>query len=428
MCNYLNKKDDFVNLTLNILELLNQDIHREDIIKDIVFFIKDFTKFDAIGIRLQMGEDYPYYSTMGFSDEFIDLENSLCKRDNENKIITDENGYPCLSCMCGTVIRGKTDISYPFFTKGGSFWSNNTTSLLRETTDEDRQSETRNRCNGFGYESVSLIPLKFKNKNIGLLQINDRRKNMFTLKIVSFFERLGESIGIAIGQKLAMEELKNKNEELERFSYTVSHDLQEPLRTVISYCQLLKKDYENQYIDYILNSSQRMKKLIKDLLSFSEIGNKNLVCEKNDLNLIIEEIKCDYSSLIVENGVTIKSEELPVLMCNYNNMKQLFSNLISNAIKFRRKKEDLIVEIFFKEKGDFWEFCVKDNGIGIDSKYFGKIFGVFERLYSKKEYPGTGIGLSICKKIIDYHKGKIWIKSTEGKGSEFYFTILKNNY
>lgn len=182
------------NLSSQVLELLNQTINRTDLMKDILFLVKAATGFEAVGIRLGEGEDFPYYETIGFSKEFVKAERYLCARDQTGGITRDSAGQPYLECMCGNVISGRTNPCFPFFTEGGSFWTNSTTELLASTTEEDRQAHTRNRCNSAGYESVALIPLRYDNKNIGLLQLNDSQKNLFTSNLIWFFEEVGSSI------------------------------------------------------------------------------------------------------------------------------------------------------------------------------------------------------------------------------------------
>jgi len=194
-------------LATYIIELINKQSNRDDFIRDILFFIKVVTGLEAVGIRLQEGEDFPYFETIGFSNNFVKAENYLCARDHAGDLIRDDKGNPCLECMCGNIICGRTDPSLPFFTEAGSFWTNSTTALLASTTKEDRQGRTRNRCNKAGYESVALIPLRCDEKIIGLLQFNDRRKNIFTETLIGFFERIGSSIAIAL-------ELKQKEDNI----------------------------------------------------------------------------------------------------------------------------------------------------------------------------------------------------------------------
>ncbi len=201
---------------MEIMGLLNQSTGKTDTIRVILHLIKKFTGMKAVGIRLREGDDYPYYETSGFPEVFIDKENFLCARDDHGEIIRDAFGHAELECMCGNVIRGRTDPSLPFFTQGGSFWSNCTTNLLASTTETDRQGHTRNICNASGYESVALIPLRSAEERVGLLQLNDTRKNMFTLDMIEFFEGVGASIGIALARKTAKEALLRAHDELEK--------------------------------------------------------------------------------------------------------------------------------------------------------------------------------------------------------------------
>ncbi|MBM4137519.1 MAG: PAS domain S-box protein [Nitrospira sp.] len=204
------RAEEYQKLLTQVLELLNQTAEKSDIdiIRNIVLLIKELTGFEAVGVRLKEGLDFPYYYTSGFPSDFVEAERYLCARDQAGELILDSKGNPYLECMCGNVICEITNPSLPFFTKGGSFWTNSTTELLASTTEEDRQARTRNRCNGEGYESVALIPLRSNSEIIGLLQLNDSRKGMFTLEMVSFFERIGDSIGIALAHKQAEELLK----------------------------------------------------------------------------------------------------------------------------------------------------------------------------------------------------------------------------
>ncbi len=197
------------SLKLKILDKINNSIVWKDSIEDIVNEIKEFTGFEAVGLRLHEGEDFPYYVTQGFPAQFVEAENYLCNRDSKGEIIRDSDGNPYVECMCGNVICGRIDTRKDFFTDGGSFWSNNTSKLLAESTDEDRQTRTRNRCNSEGYESVALIPLKTGREVIGLIQLNDKRTNRFTMRLIQTMEDIGISIGTAFLRKQAEKELEN---------------------------------------------------------------------------------------------------------------------------------------------------------------------------------------------------------------------------
>ncbi|MGP8215496.1 MAG: PAS domain S-box protein [Bacteroidia bacterium] len=223
-------------------------------------------------------------------------------------------------------------------------------------------------------------------------------------------------------------ELERSNSELEQFAYVASHDLQEPLRTISSYVQLLATRYKNEldkdaneFIDFAVDGSRRMRTLINSLLEYSRV-NRVKPFEWIETTDILKEIQLDMKDQINETGVNIKYNGLPRIYGDTVLIGQLFQNLIGNAIKFRSEKKPEI-KISGKRKNGEYLFSVEDNGIGISSEYSEKIFVIFQRLNSRDKYPGTGIGLSICKKIVERHGGKIWVESEPGKGSKFYFTI-----
>lgn len=221
---------------IKILEHLNADTDGSDMIHEILHMIKAFSGIEAVAIRLKEGEDYPYFSANGFPESFLQAEKYLCP--NEGR---DENGNPVLDCMCGTVICGRADPSYPFFSDGGSFWSNGTSELLRDADVEGRQSNTRNTCNRSGYESVALIPLKSRGKTIGLLQLNDRRAGCFTIEFIQFMERIGNGIGIAL-ERSRSEDILNDEVRMEgifEMAGTVCHQLNQPLMAISGCSDLL---------------------------------------------------------------------------------------------------------------------------------------------------------------------------------------------
>jgi PAS domain S-box-containing protein len=230
-----------------------------------------------------------------------------------------------------------------------------------------------------------------------------------------------------------MTKLKRSNKELERFAYVSSHDLQEPLRMVALYSQLLERRYKdkldedaNDFIEYIVDGAQRMRQLIDDLLQYSRISSQSREFEEVNLDKVLDIVLKNLSILIVENNGTVNHDPLPNVFADQNQMLQVFQNLITNAIKFHGQNPPEI-DISTHKKGDIWTFSVKDNGIGIEPKHQKQIFEVFKRLHHDREkYPGSGIGLSITQKIITRHGGKIWVESELGRGSTFYFTIPEN--
>ena len=233
--------------------------------------------------------------------------------------------------------------------------------------------------------------------------------------------------------KQSEEELKRSNQELERFAYVSSHDLQEPLRMVKLYSQLLERRYKdkldsdaNDFIEYIVEGSNRMRELIDDLLDYSRVTSQAKEFEKVELETVLDVVIHNLALPIDENDVLISHESLPSLFVDKNQMIQVFQNLVSNAIKFHGQNPPEINISVQKDEKE-WIFSVSDNGIGIDPKHQKQIFEVFKRLHhNREEYPGSGIGLSITQKIIQHHGGRTWVESQPGKGSTFYFTIPTN--
>ncbi len=226
------------------------------------------------------------------------------------------------------------------------------------------------------------------------------------------------------------QEMKRSNQELEQFAYVVSHDLQAPLGTIASFAQLLQNRYPDQldskalqFIDRIIAGSLRMQQLIDDLLQYSRVGRMARVFETVNCDRILSQALANLETKINETQALITSDSLPAIAGNSMGLLQVFQNLISNALKYHHPNISPEIYIRVSLQEDMWIFSIQDNGIGIETKHLERIFQIFQRLHSDKEYPGTGIGLAICKKIVELHGGKIWVESCPLKGSTFYFTI-----
>jgi PAS domain S-box len=227
-----------------------------------------------------------------------------------------------------------------------------------------------------------------------------------------------------------VENLKRSNEDLERFAYIASHDLQEPLRNVVSFSQLLSRRYQgklgadaDEYIGYIVEGGKRMQILVQDLLEYSRVNTRGQAFGSVSCEEVIAQVIKNLQTAITENEATIQNHPLPTVLADPTQLPLVFQNLLGNAIKFRRQDEPPSISISAKKTGDWWTFAVQDNGIGIDSAFYDRIFVIFQRLHGRNEYPGTGVGLAIVKKIIERHRGRIWVESEVGKGSTFYFTL-----
>jgi signal transduction histidine kinase len=225
------------------------------------------------------------------------------------------------------------------------------------------------------------------------------------------------------------EELARSNRDLEQFAYVASHDLQEPLRMVTSYVQLLARRYKgkldsdaDEFIGFAEGGAIRMWKLTNDLLTYSRVGTRSKQLEPTDCETVLNQSLNNLKVAIEENGAVVTHDPLPTVMADNPQLVQLFQNLIGNAIKFRGK-EPPRVHVSAGRNGNGWTFSVRDNGIGIAPEYAERIFIIFQRLHGREEYPGTGIGLAICQKIVERHGGRIWVESQVGKGATFHFTL-----
>ncbi len=562
-------------LVNDILRVVNRgvgDLHC--LMKEMLRLLRESTGFDAVGLRLRLGENFPYFEHDGFSDEFLREENFLCAKRGDGSTIRDDQGQAVLECTCGLVLSGRTDPTLPFFTEGGSFWTNVSSDLLALTPEVDPRTNPRNRCIHVGYQSVALIPVRAAEEIIGLLQLNGRREGCFTPESIRFYESLADNIGLALQRKRAEEalresearfrsmfeghgavmlllerntgrivdandaaarfygysreqlrsmrvtqinqlpppevsaelrnaasvgknhflfphrlaggevrwvevyssavsikdqpmlfsvihdvtarreaeealrrlnaeleavndglaatadELARSNQELEAFAYIAGHDLQEPLRNISGFAMLIQERYKGQldargdeYIGFMYEGAQRMSQMISDLLAYSRVGTKGKQFMPVDMNSIVEYARGNLQAAIAEAGATVTSDALPTMSVDATQMGQLFQNLIGNAIKFRAPGRPPEVHVSAQREGEHWLVRIRDNGIGIEPSQAQRVFVLFQRLHTRDKYEGMGIGLAICKKIIEGHGGKIWVESKPGEGSTFCFTL-----
>lgn len=299
-------------------------------------------------------------------------------------------------------------------------------SRLLSTSSDDQSQDYKN--------------LFFSNPYLGQtgsgIELNCMRKNgqefPAELSVSPLITEEGIIVSVAIrdiSERKYIKELESKNKELEQFTYISSHDLQEPINTIIGLAMLLEANHNRQldaeglsYVRYIHESSMRMTTLISGLLAYSRLGHARQI-ETVDCNELLDQVLADIKAKIDKNNAIIHIEKLPVIQGSQLELRLLFQNLLSNAIKFRKKDIPPIIKIRARQHSRYFHFTIEDNGIGMEEKHLEKIFIIFQRLNSKQEYEGTGIGLAHCKKIVALHGGEIWVESTPGKGSKFHFTF-----
>ncbi|VVB64131.1 Methanogenesis regulatory histidine kinase FilI [uncultured archaeon] len=445
----------------DILKIANNNVDQVPLLRGAVDYLKNFSHCTAVGIRLlDEAGNIPYQAYDGFSQSFYELESPLSIKSDQ--------------CMCINVIKGDVDSKLPFYTDGGSFYMNGTTRFLATVSEEDK-GRTRNVCNQVGYESVALVPIRFEERIFGLIQLSDPRENMVPLDMVEVVEKIAMQLGTAIVRvkaqqalkesevelRIARDELEQRvqertaelskasvelearaaelvkktedlarsNSELEQFAYVASHDLQEPLRMITSKVQLLSRRYDgildkdaDDFIAYAVDGTKRMQQLINDLLAYSRVGTRGKPPAPTDFEDVFREAMANLRMAAEEAGAVVTHDQLPTANADRLQMVQLFQNLIGNAIKFRGKDVPR-VHVSARPVEENWVFSVMDNGIGIDPQFHDRIFTIFQRLHGREEYPGTGIGLAVSKKIVERHGGRIWLESELGKGTTFYFTV-----
>lgn len=343
--------------------------------------------------------------------------------------------------IAGSIYSKVLDAGYPLF--------------FPEIPDEVIKGYIKNKENigkfkSFKFHSLLIIPLKAQKNLVGILEIiKQEKESILSIEDKALIQDIADRAALTMinaknhAEKLheietrkvveenllkIKEELERSNSELEQFAYVASHDLQEPLRMIASYVQLLSVRYKdkldenaNEFINFAVDGATRMQRLINDLLSYSRVSSRNKEFKPTDLNEVLDLALTNLKLIIEENDAIIHRDELPKVVADPTQMEQLFQNLIGNAVKFKGEKKPEI-NIGKEIVDGNWLISIKDNGIGMEEKYKDLIFVIFQRLH-QNTYPGTGIGLAVCKKIVERHGGKIWVESESGKGSTFYFTI-----
>jgi signal transduction histidine kinase len=423
------------NVTNSLLELFAKKTTRKDYLDSTVGVIRKWSGCEFIGIRIRDNDgNIPYESYVGFDREFLSLENALhLKRDK---------------CVCiRAILENPQKQERQLMSAGGSFYCNDSLAFL-DGLSEEHKKEYRGNCIKRGFQSIAVVPIRYHDEVLGAIHLTDYKKDMVLLPKIDFIEAtIAPLIGEAIHRfnaeaelekyrlhledlvKQRTEELARSNKDLEQFAYVASHDLQEPLRAVSGFVELLRRNLQSslddktkEYMNFTIDGAKRMQSLIIGLLEYSRVGTQGKNPQKTDSKAALDEAIARLQASIKETGAKITTDGLPTIHFDDVQLTQLFQNLIGNAIKFRREQAPRIhINAVHKDSG--WQFAVTDNGIGVEPQYTERIFQIFQRLHGRGKYPGTGIGLSICKKIVERHNGKIWVESKPGNGSTFYFTV-----
>ncbi len=448
-------------VTSALLALFAQKTTAGDYLNSVLEIIRQWSGCRALGIRLADKRDLAYETWAGFERGFLDLEQRLSlEHDN---------------CLCTRAISGALlESDRPLLTPGGSLRSDDAIGLMKALS-PGQLSSYRCTCMKFGFTSLAVIPIAYREKVIGVIHLADSRPGQFPPASVQFIESMTPLIGEAVHRfqteaelarhrdhlevlvkqrtgeleaanaRLQVEiaerrraqealestaqDLQRSNRDLEQFAYVASHDLQEPLRAVGGYVRLLQRRFPKQvdakaleFIEGAAGGAMRMERLITDLLAFSRVGTRASALAPADLNGLVNEALQNLQASIQAAHAKVAIGSLPALPVDSTQMIQLFQNLVGNAVKFRSERPPEVRIEAQKQEGR-WVFSVRDNGIGIAPQYFERIFQIFQRLHTRKRYAGTGIGLAICKKIVERHGGAIWVESEPDQGSTFYFSI-----
>jgi len=430
------------HLIIDILRVLNEPYSGKQTVKTILEKIREFTGADAVAIRLKDGHDYPYFVYKGFSKEFIDAENYLCKYGADSGcLVTEPSGKPVLECMCGCVIRGYVDKSLPFFTENGSFWINGSTSL-RQITPKELMGNTRNTCNTEGYESIAIIPLKAGEEIIGTLQINDKREYYFSKELIEFMERLAASIGVAVKrvwteEALTRIEIAKTQDLLEASRFLnagIAHELRTPLQAILNSFEYIKTvsseecaDQESQcnckaeVSEIASEGIDRTDYAIQVLDSLAEYSKIASSSEKHLINLFIE-LKTILTTLRYTDQFksftddTLKLEGKPIgcsIRMNRVDFQQLIVNLCKNAREAIQHDDPVIGITLYTDNNDAI-IRVRDNGRGISHKIGNKIFEPFFSTKDNPESQSQGLGLAIVKNIVTAYGGTVDYNSRPG--------------
>jgi PAS domain S-box-containing protein len=429
--------EEELQTTAEFLHLMNESKDTEELIKKTIDFISEKTGIEAVGIRLKKGYDYPYYETRGLPKKFVLMENSLCSLDKEGKICLDSNGNPVLECMCGNVICGCFDPSKPFFTANGTFWTNSTTELLSHTTEADRQARTRNRCHGEGYESVALIPLRSGGEQLGLIQLNDKRKACFNIEKITLWEQLADYLSVTLSkfgaqevvrqmnvkleqqvaertalaearakqlQSLAVELLETEERERRQFAHLLHDDLQQMLAAAKMQLQTVSDSFLNEpaisNVNNIIEKSIEKARRLSHELSPPILNHSGLIPA---LQWLVQRMASNFDLEVeFETHVEQNQDYAPLKTFIFRAVQELLFNIVKHAGVNR-------AQMVLSGTDSYLSITVSDSGHGFKPDILDK---------SK-----AGFGLMSIRERANYIGGDLTIGSTPGRGSRLTLTI-----
>ena len=435
-----------------ILHILNEPGDLRNAVQRVLAILKSQTGFDAVGIRLQEGEDYPYFVQDGFSSDFLAKENSLMARTMDGDLCRDQEGRVKLECICGLVLSGKIDPTNPLFTLGGSCWTNDSNLLLEISSSDDPRLNPRNQCVYYNYASVALVPIRDKERIIGLIQFNDRRKEAFTLSMIEHLESIATHLGAALMRKQTEEETKalqsqllqaQKMEAIGTLAGGIAHDFNNILGAIIGYTELatacIPQEAEaTRHLGKVMNASERAATLVKQILAFSRQANIEKIPLK-PRQIVEEAIKLLRPSLPSTIKINQKIDTATKsILADPTQVHQILMNLCTNAFHAMEQTGGTL-EITLQDTslasedlqhkpeiqpGAFVLLSVRDTGPGIPQKIRDKIFDPY--FTTKAAGKGTGMGLAITLGIITSYGGFLTCESEIGKGTvfEIYFPAI----
>lgn len=427
-----------------VLLLLNEPDELKGIIQRVIKLLKDRTGFDAVGIRLQDGEDFPYYSEEGFPKDLLLKEHSLIERDVDGGVCRDKDGNVCLECTCGLVITGKSMPGHPLFTSGGSFWTNDSFQLLHIASDQEPRHNPRNECFHHNYASMALVPIRNNERILGLIQFNDKRKDRFTLESVELLEVINSYIGAVLMHKQADDEKKRleaqlhqaqKMESVGRLAGGVAHDFNNKLTIITGYVNLARMEAEQAepiagYLDEIDKAATKSADLTRQLLAFAR--KQAIIPRVLDLNETMSGMVKMLQRLIGEDiHVSWKpGERLWRVKMDSSQIDQILVNLCVNAKDAINTSGKIFIETSnisidksycisnsYDLDGDYVCLTVSDDGMGMDEHILANIFEPF--FTTKGIGEGTGLGLATVYGIVKQNNGFINVYSEPGHGTTF---------